>query len=83
MPASARALERLRVLSLIHICKCAGIDTFIKTVVMKQNAGGYEELLKLGKRLDIRVMSSLTVMPTHRGKPAGAYLSLIHIWCAF
>lgn len=54
-------------------CKCAGIDTFIKTVVMRQNAGGYEELLKLGKRLDIRVMSSLTVMPTHRGKPAGAY----------
>ena len=29
--------------------------------------------MKLGKRLDIRVMSSLTVMPTHRGKPAGAY----------
>mgnify|MGYP003277657491 FL=1 len=54
-------------------CKCAGIDTFIKTVVIKQNVRGYEELLKLGKRLDIRVMSSLTVMPTHRGKPAGAY----------
>lgn len=55
------------------MCKCAGFDTFIKTVVMKQNYEGYEELLKLGKRLNIRVMSSLTVMPTHSGKPAGAY----------
>lgn len=60
-------------LKTMMMCKCSGLDTFIKTVVMKQNYKGYEELLKLGRRLNIRVMSSLTVMPTHQGKPAEAY----------
>lgn len=50
------------------MCKCAGIDTFIKTVVMKQNFDSYEELLKLGRRIHTRVLSSLSVIPTHQGR---------------
>lgn len=55
------------------ICKCSGIDTYMKTVVMKQNVNDYEELLKLGKRLGIPVVSSLSVMPGHKGKNADQF----------
>lgn len=46
--------------------KCAGIETYIKTVIIKQNCDDYENLLKLGKRLGLAVQTSLMVMP-----PAG------------
>lgn len=55
------------------ICKCAGLDTYIKTVVMKQNVQDYEELLKWGKRLGVKVTSSLSVMPGNRGKKADSF----------
>lgn len=50
--------------------KCAGIDTYMKSVIMKENADDYENLLKLGKRLRIPVKGSISIMPTHRGKQA-------------
>lgn len=51
-------------------CKCAGVDTYIKSVVMKQNISDFEELLKLGKLLQIDITTSLTISPTHCGKSA-------------
>lgn len=50
--------------------KCAGVDTYIKTVVMNDNAEDYENLLRLGQRLCIPVLSSLSIMPSHGGKSA-------------
>ena len=53
--------------------KCSGIDTYIKTVVMKQNVDDYENLLRLGKRLQIPINTSISVMPSHGGKSAEPY----------
>lgn len=53
--------------------KCAGMETYIKTVVMKDNAEDYENLMKLGKRLKIRVASSLMITPTHMGRSADPF----------
>ena len=50
--------------------KCAGIDTYIKTVVMRQNADDYENLLKLGRRLGVAILTSISIMPSHGGKSA-------------
>lgn len=50
------------------ICKCADIDTYIKSVVMQNNYHDYENLLRLGKRLNINVTSSLVISPTHSGE---------------
>ena len=50
------------------MCKCAGLDVYIKTVVMKPTAADYENLRRLGKRLNIDVISSTSVMDTHKGK---------------
>ena len=50
--------------------KCAGIDTYIKTVVMRQNVDDYENLLKLGRRLGTAILTSISIMPSHGGKSA-------------
>lgn len=57
-----------RSLEAMKACRKAGIDTYIKTVVMRQNAEDYEELLKLGKKMDVKVLSSLSIIPTHKGR---------------
>lgn len=57
----------------IMMIKCAGIDTFIKSVLLKENADDYENLLKLGKRLGIPVKASISIMPTHKGKQADRF----------
>lgn len=53
--------------------KCSGIDTYIKTVVMRENVDDYENLLRLGKRLGVSILSSLSIMPSHGGKSAEPY----------
>lgn len=50
--------------------KCAGIDTFIKTVVMRENADDWENLLKLGRRLQITISPSCEIIDTHTGQSA-------------
>lgn len=50
--------------------KCSGIDTYIKTVIMKDNVDDYENLLKLGKRINVPVLPALSIMPSHGGKTA-------------
>lgn len=50
--------------------KCAGIDTYIKTVIMKDNVDDFENLLRLGKRICVPVLPALSVMPSHGGKSA-------------
>ena len=53
--------------------KCAGLNVYIKTVVMKQNYKSYEDLLKLGKRLGIGITPALSIMPTHSGVNADKF----------
>lgn len=53
--------------------KCAGIDTFIKTVVMRENVEDWENLLKLGRRLNIEVNPSYEIIDTHAGRSAEIY----------
>lgn len=53
--------------------KCAGIDTYIKTVIMKQNLDSLEELLQWGQRLDIPVTAGFAVLDTHTGRSARPY----------
>lgn len=50
--------------------KCAGMDTYIKTVIMKDNVDDFENLLRLGKRISVPVLPALSVMPSHGGKSA-------------
>lgn len=52
------------------LCKCAGLDVFVKTVVMKQNYDALEELLQLGRIAGISINTSMVVTASHRGKPA-------------
>lgn len=47
--------------------KCAGVETFFKVVVMKENVATLESLLKLGKRLGIPVAPGYAVLDTHKG----------------
>ena len=53
--------------------RCAGIDTYIKTVVMRENAHGIEGLMRLGKRLNIPVTPAFVIMDTHLGRPGDAH----------
>ncbi len=55
------------------VCKCLGIDTYIKTVVMKQNIDSYESLYQLGKKYGIDVVPSLAVSNSHLGKSSDAF----------
>lgn len=51
----------------IMACKCAGIDTFIKTIALKQNVSGLEALFQLGRRLDIPISLAKLVLPSVNG----------------
>lgn len=47
--------------------KCAGIDTYIKTIALQQNIDRLEKLYQLGKILDIPVEMTKLVLPSHEG----------------
>ncbi len=47
------------------ICKCAGVDTFIKTIALKQNADSLEDLFKLGELYHIPVELAKLVLRSH------------------
>ncbi len=51
----------------VMMTKCAGIDTFIKTVVMRENISDFENLLRLCRRLDILLFASYEIVDTHNG----------------
>lgn len=57
-----------KTLKFVMSLKCAGIDTFIKSVVLKKNFEQYEKLFELGKRLNIIIGSALVIMDTHTSK---------------
>ena len=52
----------------LMMCKCAGIDTFIKTVVMKQNYSYLEEIMELGKLIGVSVNTSMVITASHTGR---------------
>ena len=52
------------------LCKCAGLDVFIKTVVMKQNYDVLEELLQFSKIAGISINTSMVVTTSHKGMPS-------------
>ncbi len=63
-----------RSLRTMLMCKCAGVDTFIKTVALKQNAADLEALFQLGQRLNIPVSLAKLVLPSvHGTKNSAAY----------
>lgn len=47
--------------------KCAGVDTFIKTVVIQQNLDSLGSLYRLGKRLGIDINPATSISDTHTG----------------
>ena len=53
--------------------KAAGVNTFIKGVVMKQNFASVESLYKLGKRLNLYVSISPKIVSGHARKCADDY----------
>ncbi|MDO4332465.1 MAG: PqqD family peptide modification chaperone [Eubacteriales bacterium] len=53
--------------------KCAGVDTFIKTVVIRQNLDTLEELFRLGERLHIDVTPATSISNTHLGRSAQTF----------
>lgn len=57
-----------KTLKFVMALKCAGIDTFIKSVVLKKNFEHYEKLFELGKRLNIIIGPALVIMDTHTNK---------------
>lgn len=56
-----------RTLKSVMMTKCAGIDTFLKTVVIRENAADLAELCKLGKRIGVPVAPAYIIMDSHRG----------------
>lgn len=50
--------------------KCAGVDTFFKTVVIRQNLDTLDGLFRLGKRLNIEVNPATSIADTHSGQSA-------------
>lgn len=62
-----------RTLRSMLLCKCAGIDTFAKTVVMRQNYEGLEELMQLGHIAGIDINTSTVVTASHHGRPASEF----------
>lgn len=49
---------------------CAGIDTYIKTVVMRENAEDLENLCRLCQRLNIPLNASFEITDSHTGASA-------------
>lgn len=62
-----------RTLRAVMMTKCAGIDTYIKTVVMKQDLDSLEALLQWGRRLGVPVTAGFAVLDTHTGRSARPY----------
>lgn len=62
-----------RTLRAVMAAKCAGFDTYIKTVVMRENLGELEALLRLGRRLEIPVTAGFAVLDTHTGRSGAAH----------
>lgn len=62
-----------RTLRAAMMTRCAGIDTYIKTVVMRENTHSIEGLMQLGKRLNIPVTPAFVIMDTHLGRPGDAH----------
>lgn len=55
------------------LCKCAGLDTYAKTVVMNQNYDGLEDLFRLGQLAGISINTSMVVTASHKGRPADGF----------
>ena len=53
--------------------KCAGVDTYIKSVAIKQNIEYLEELYKLGKRIGIKICVGIVINGTHNGCGANKF----------
>ena len=62
-----------KTLKAVLMFKAAGINTFIKGIVMKQNLDSIESLYRLGKRLDIYVAVSPRIVEGHECKCAADY----------
>lgn len=62
-----------RTLKRAMMFKCAGVDTYIKTVVIQQNLDSLESLYRLGKRIGIDVKAATSIADTHTGRSAAAY----------
>ena len=56
-----------KTLRMIMMTKCAGIDTCIKNVAIRQNVDELESLYQLGKRLGVHVSTVLSVSVSHLG----------------
>lgn len=62
-----------RTLKRAMMFKCAGVDTYIKTVVIQQNLDSLESLYLLGKRIGVDVKAATSIADTHTGKSAQPY----------
>lgn len=62
-----------RTLKRMMMFKCAGVDTYIKTVVIRQNLDSLHTLFELGKRLRIEVAPATAIADTHSGQSAQAF----------
>ncbi|HIR13684.1 MAG TPA: radical SAM protein [Candidatus Choladousia intestinavium] len=58
------------------ICKCAGIDTYIKSIALRQNLDSLEKLYQLGELLRIPVEMAKSLLPTGKGRLGEEELSL-------
>ena len=58
------------------MCKCSGVDTFIKSIGLQQNIDSLDELYRLGKLLNIPVEIAKLVLPSHT---EGKNLESIHL----
>lgn len=59
-----------KTLKRVMMFKCAGVDTYIKNVAIKQNLDDLENLYKLGKRIGIDVKTATNITNTHLGVSA-------------
>ena len=62
-----------KTLKAVLMFKAAGVNTFIKGVVMKQNFDSIESLFRLGERLNLYVSVSPRIVEGHAGKCAADY----------
>ena len=62
-----------RTLHYLTLFRCAGVDTYIKTVAIRQNVKTLESLYQLGKRLQIPVETAFSIADTQTGQSAQAF----------
>lgn len=55
------------------MCKCAGMDVYAKTAVMKQNFDRLEELMRLGKLIGISINLGMVITASHGGRSADGF----------